>query len=494
MRLAKILSAAIVPMFLLACGDDNPSINVNSPNGENPQDSSKVEPPPNIPDSALTPITRDYSKIWTAGEGTAENPYQIANEQDLRNLAFYVNDSSMNFKDKFFKQTADIALSSAWSPIGVYGKNSLGYGNRPFSGTYDGGSKTISGLSISDTTAYSGLFGLIRGAHVSNLVIKGAKMNVGSYAGVLAGMMDSSVVENCTIDGAEVKGKDRVAGLTGEATYVTVTNVAISGSVSGENSVAGIIGRMQNGTLTTLSNKAAVTGKSTVGGIVGASASVGGESVITSVLNYGTVTGTKDVGGLAATMSMTKMERSGNYGEVTASESQLGSAGGVVGVASSKSSLNEVFNTAKVSGTKVMAVGGVIGSMKTITATNVFNHGEIAGDASTFKGGLIGIIDGESKLEFSYNKGKIPDDNNSGTVAGKASMTAALANVYYDKTVGGTCLDIASHMLGQDMLPTGLPTENMITATFATTLTGAGGSWKSEPTKFDGYPAFAWIQ
>ena len=91
-----------------------------------------MEPPPNIPDSALTPITRDYSKIWTAGEGTAENPYQIANEQDLRNLAFYVNDSSMNFKDKFFKQTADIALSSAWSPIGVYGKNSLGYGNRPW--------------------------------------------------------------------------------------------------------------------------------------------------------------------------------------------------------------------------------------------------------------------------------------------------------------------------------------------------------------------------
>ena len=493
MRFAKILSMAVVPMFLLACGDDNSEGFPTNQGDDKPGvDPGKDSIPDNTPDSLLTPITRDYSAIWK-GEGTKENPYQISNEQDLASIAFYVNDSSMSFRDKFFKQTADISLSKAWSPIGIFGKNSLGYGNRPFSANYDGGSKTITGLSINDTAGYSGLFGLTRGATISNVVIKGAKMNVGSYAGVLAGMADSTVIENCTIDEAELKGSDRVAGLVGEASYVTVTGISVTGSVSGVSSVAGVIARMQNGNLTNLTNKATVSGKSTVGGIVGASASVGGASTISSVMNYGAVTGSKDVGGVVATISTTNLEKSGNYGAVTASENQMGAVGGVVAVASSKSIVNEVFNTGKVSGTKVMAAGGIIGSMKAITTTNVFNHGEIAGDASTFKGGLMGIVDGvDAKLETGYNKGVVPDDNNSGTVAGKVSSTVEVKNIYFDKTIGGSCLVVASQM--NMVLPTGFTTEEMKAATFVSTLNGAGATWSIDPAKFDGYPSFEWAR
>ena len=85
MRFAKVLSVAALPIFMVACSDDNSSLKINNPEGETPQDTSKVEPPPNIPDEEFKPITRDYSLVWQ-GEGTAENPYQIASEQDLASL------------------------------------------------------------------------------------------------------------------------------------------------------------------------------------------------------------------------------------------------------------------------------------------------------------------------------------------------------------------------------------------------------------------------
>ncbi|ACX76338.1 hypothetical protein Fisuc_2755 [Fibrobacter succinogenes subsp. succinogenes S85] len=491
MRFAKVLSVAALPMFLFACGDDNSSLKVSNPEGETPQDSSTVEPPPNIPDEELKPIARDYSLIWS-GKGTAEEPFLIASEQDLASLAFYVNDSSMTFKDFYFKQTADIALSGAWSPIGIFGKNAYGYGNRPFSGVYDGGLKTITGLSITDTASYSGLFGLVRGAQVSNVVIKGAKLNVGSYAGVLAGKMDSTTVENCSFEDVEIKGADRVGGLVGEATHVQAKNVSVTGTIQGVNSVGGVVGRMQDGSLENVTNKANVSGTSTVAGVVGSFASVASEGVISAALNYGAVTGTKDVAGVVATLSATKLERSGNSGAVVADSSQMSNVGGVIAVASSKSAINEVFNTATVSVRRVMIAGGVIGALKNSSATNLFNLGEVSGTASNM-GGLVGVVDGsDATLTFGYNAGKIPDNNFSGTVAGKVTSTATVTNVYYDKTVGGTCLVVASQMNME--LPTGFTTDEMKAATFIATLNGTGSAWKAGSATFGGYPAFTWTE
>ncbi len=490
MRFAKVLSVAALPIFMVACSDDNSSLKINNPEGETPQDTSKVEPPPNIPDEEFKPITRDYSLVWQ-GEGTAENPYQIASEQDLASLAFYVNDSSMTFRGAYFKQTADIALSGTWSPIGVFGKNVYGYGNRPFSGIYDGGLKTITGLSITDTASYTGLFGLVRGAQVSNVVIKGAKLDVGSYAGVLAGKMDSTTVENCSFEDVEIKGADRVGGLVGEATHVQAKNISVTGSVEGVNSVGGVVGRMQDGSLENVTNRANVIGTTTVAGVVGSFASVASEGVISAAMNYGTVKGTKDVAGVVAMLSATKLERSGNSGAVVADSSQMSNVGGVIAVASSKSVINEVFNTATVSVRRVMIAGGVIGSMKSVTGTNMFNLGKVSGIANNM-GGLVGFIDGETTLQSSYNAGEVPDNNVSGTVAGKASSTVTVSNVYYDKTVGGTCLVVASQMNME--LPTGFTTDEMKAATFIATLNGTGSAWKAGSATFGGYPAFTWTE
>ena len=158
-------------------------------------------------------------------------------------------------------------------------------------------------------------------------------------------------------------------------------------------------------------------------------------------------------------------------------------------MASNKSVVNELFNKGNVTVKKVQVVGGVIGSMKTITGTNMFNLGEVSGNASNI-GGLAGIIDGETSLQFAYNAGKIPNVNNAGTVAGRVTAAATVSNVYYDKTVGGSCLVVASQM-GME-LPTGFATEEIKASTFVSTLNGAGAVWSIDPAKFSGYPSFSW--
>jgi len=492
MRFAKILSVATLPMFFYACGGD--SMHITPPPGDdNPQDQPKDSIPPNIPDSLLSPITRDFSKVWN-GEGTAENPYQIASEEDLSNLSFYVDDSSMSFRDKFFKQTADIVLKKAWKPIGLWGKNLEGLSKRPFSGSFDGGSKTITGLSISDTASYSGLFGYTFGAHISNVVLKNVNMSVGAYAGSVAGKVDSTTIENCTFENVEISGADRVGGLVGAAAHTKIVGVSGAGTVQGSSIVGGLVGFAQDGSITDASNNSSVTGTSTVGGVVGSFASVSSEGVISSAFNHGAVVGSKDVGGVIASLSGSKLEKSGNYGTVTADDNKMSNVGGVVAVASSKSVLNEIFNVATVTAKKAMAAGGVVGSLKYSTATNMFNIGEVAGSVyGKTMGGIVGIVDGsDSKLSSSYNAGKIPNENYSGAVIGRVSATEDIKDVYFDKTVGAGCLEIADHMLVN--VPSGLSTEDMKAAAFIATLNGSGNVWKAGSATFGGYPAFSWLE
>jgi hypothetical protein len=499
MHFAKILSVATLPMFLFACGDDSATIRPPS-STETPTDTSKVEIPPNTPDSLLTPIAREYS--WN-GKGTKEEPYQISSEDELAMLAFYVNDSSMTFKNTYFIQTADIALSKSWNPIGLWGKNADGLGNRPFSGSYDGGSKMISGLTIADTAAYSGLFGLTRDASISNVVLKSVKMTVGSYAGALVGKSESTTIDNCSVEDAEVKGADWVGGLVGEASHVNVANVSVTGVVNGENFVGGVVGRLQDGAFENLSNKADVTGKNTVGGVAGnfassvksGSSATDSEGVIRNVLNYGSVTGKSYVGGVVAKLSSTKLEHSGNYGVVTADSVQMSCVGGVVAEASNKSSINEVFNTAAVSAKFAISIGGVIGSLKNSSATNLFNQGAVTGfSSSKGVGGLAGIVDGgESKLESGYNAGKLSSELYVGAVVGKVSATKDVSNVYFNATVDAGCEPFAESMFSSENLPKGMATEEMKAATFVTTLNGANAVWTIDPAKFNGYPVFSWL-
>jgi hypothetical protein len=153
------------------------------------------------------------------GNGTAENPYKIA---DLENLYWIAADSDR--WSKHYIQTADIDATATsgwfdgagWLPIGTDINNS-------FIGSYDGDGKTISNLYINrPDTPNVGLFGHVGNSTatttISNLglidpVIKGAR-GTGSLVGRVTGNINT-VIDRCYALGGSVTGDGATGGLVG---------------------------------------------------------------------------------------------------------------------------------------------------------------------------------------------------------------------------------------------------------------------------------------
>ena len=104
--------------------------------------------------------------------------------------------------------TADINLTEqSWTPIGSYPSNG-------YAGTFDGGGHTISGLHVSSTGNYIGLF---------------------SY-------VDSGTVKNLNLEITSVSGNDFVGGVVGYNYAGTIHGCMVSGNVSGSRYVGGVVG------------------------------------------------------------------------------------------------------------------------------------------------------------------------------------------------------------------------------------------------------------
>ncbi|MFI3295205.1 MAG: GLUG motif-containing protein, partial [Rikenellaceae bacterium] len=164
--------------------------------------------------------------------------------------------------------TADIDLSAIcsssegnWEPIGK--STSV-----LFSGTFDGGGYSISGLYIDASSSSNlGLFGCV-GAYgvVKNISISG---NITGFkdVGGLAGVNNGTII-NC-YNNAWVTGTEYIGGIVGW-NFGAITNCYdISGYISGKSSVGGIVGCNQGGVVTNCYKSSSLMANSTGGGIVG---------------------------------------------------------------------------------------------------------------------------------------------------------------------------------------------------------------------------------
>ena len=192
------------------------------------------------------------------GDGTKEDPYQIATAEQLEEFADKVNDDGETTANA--ELTADINLSDkSWTPIGRDSFN-------PYSGTFNGAGHTISGLYIDSSDSYQGLFGSVSGT-VKDLSVSGS-VSGRNYVGGVVGYNSSGTVENCYNTGS-VKGDWYVGGVVGQ-NDATVENCYNTGDVSGRNYVGGVVGlNNQNGTVKNCYNTGAVSGSEHVGGVVG---------------------------------------------------------------------------------------------------------------------------------------------------------------------------------------------------------------------------------
>lgn len=271
---------------------------------------------------------------FAGGEGTAENPYQVATAAHLNNVRSHLG--------SYFRLTANIDLAGYLSSGGDgYNEGAgwvpIGEDMDEFTGHFDGNGHTISGLYINRPTGdHVGLFGIIAGqATVKNLGLLGVNVGGGYNVGGLAGSIASGgQIENCYVTGA-VMGKDyHIGGLTGN-NYGTITNCyAVSAVTSDESDCSGVgglvggnfgtisacyaadsvtcnvsenvmaIGGLSGFNMGSISNcyaTSTVKGGIGVGGLTGTNCAPNGNK--TGTINYcyatGAVTGITYVGGLA---------------------------------------------------------------------------------------------------------------------------------------------------------------------------------------------------
>ena len=189
----------------------------------------------------------------------------------------------------------DVDLSDVeWTPIGT--------AEHPFSGTFDGNSKTISNLTIASGN-YQGFFGYVSDATIKNVVLVNAQVSGGKRVGALAGQIcGDATVSNCSVDeDSTITGSDsNTGGLIGEIIKGTVqgTNLINNAAVTntsgdGTSRAGGIVGQVTTNANVTLSdcinNGTVTTNNGYAGGIVSAYQS--GKLTLTNCANNGDLTG-----------------------------------------------------------------------------------------------------------------------------------------------------------------------------------------------------------
>ena len=256
--------------------------------------------------AAITPeagkfynITLDKDKGYTDdGQGN----YTVTSAEGLKNIAKLVNEEwklGINIT-----LTADIDLKGIdWTPIG---KDD----NKAYTGTFDGNGKTITGLTVTGSYKYAGLFGDIdENGTVKNVVLEGVQITSDNSSGSVGGVAGDSwgTIENCSVSGSVsgttfaggVVGSQRGGSITGCNSSATVKGVIFAGGIAGEtNSGASLTGCYATGDVTVENDG---TNNSHAGGVVG----YNGGGTLTACYAWGSVTGSGSgtiyVGGVTGT-------------------------------------------------------------------------------------------------------------------------------------------------------------------------------------------------
>ena len=140
--------------------------------------------------------------------------------------------------------TADIDLTGkGWTPIGTDYDNS-------YTGTFDGGGHTITGLTFTTNDKYAGLFGwLNKAGTVKNVVMEGVQITSNQiYGGCIGGVAGYSwgTIENCSVSGS-VSGTVYVGGVVGAQIGGSITGCSSSATVKGTVDVGGVAGQTNSG-------------------------------------------------------------------------------------------------------------------------------------------------------------------------------------------------------------------------------------------------------
>ena len=149
--------------------------------------------------------------------GVSAHPYLISNSVHLRNLSKLQNAGVLPDGTYF-------ALSSSFEYGGVDGSSNpltldpIGDATNPFKGVFDGKGKTITNLKIKGTGSYVGMFGVIDGGTVRNLILASPDLNAADETsssakiGFVCGKLKSGTLSHIGVYGGN--GTEHIAKAT----------------------------------------------------------------------------------------------------------------------------------------------------------------------------------------------------------------------------------------------------------------------------------------
>ena len=255
----------------------------------------------------LTNVTADHDIAVTFQKLTS---YTVTTSKQLMDWAEEVRNGNRSLNCTL---AADITLTEPWTPVGTDYQN-------PYTGTFDGKGHTITGLTVTGSNEYAGLFGYIgSGGTVKNVKLEDVQIattNSYGYAGGVAGY-SRGTIENCSVSGS-VSSNYSAGGVVAQQFGNSITGCSSSATVKGTAEVGGVAGKTDNSaTLTAcyatgnVTFERASTINTFAGGVVGsngggtliacyATGSVTGTGTGTGSIYVGGVTGSNDSGTLTA--------------------------------------------------------------------------------------------------------------------------------------------------------------------------------------------------
>ena len=337
-------------------------------------------------------ILMPYGGAWAQtrpakGDGKVGNPYIITKAEELKWFCDEVDRGRNNICAKIADNVEVIDMSTvchaadksqnleekSWVPIGD--------SNNKYQGTFDGNNKTITNLYINASQNYMGLFGYTYEGTIKNLTFEYANVTkTNNYAGVLVGKAyGGSTLQNIKISNTcQIKGGNYTGGIAGEL----------------------------DGNAYNCVNCATVQGIQNIGGLCGNYSKSRTGNSMTACANYGNVTASNsNVGGLVGYFDSGTIQDCANYGDVKGTERVAGMAGFV-----SSGKIQNVFSYGNICvTTKTQKVGMFYGYS---------NSGATEGMVAYYSGAKL-IVNGQEQTVKAFGNGKPSEDNATGFTEAK---------------------------------------------------------------------------
>ena len=308
-----------------------------------------------------------------------------------------------------------------------------------FTGTFDALDFHIFDLTINRSDMENvGLFSKTKGATLNNVTLVGGKITGKNNVGTLVGMAKDTIITGA-VNSAAVVGSENVGGLVGTGTDVTLKDAVNMGDITGTNhAVGGLVGNLTKGTIQGKSYNIGNVGGSDdtnqphdVGGLVGVAtdSALGNKKAKDGIIYNGlTVKGNYNVGGIAGRLKNSTLQNAENRSAIKATgftiESYVYQGAG--------------YSTNNPPKVQASNVGGLVGISTGNTFTNVTNLGDVSsamGKGNDYYdggnvGGIVGRAEGTNITTATNQETKVTGAHNVGGIAGyfggKGTITSAV--------------------------------------------------------------------